>query len=314
MWILLIISCAIAFLVSVLVAFPIIRLLHRLRFGQSILEIGPNWHQKKSGTPTMGGVIFLLGMLVSGIAVGWDTTAWTVFLAALAFGLIGMWDDGIKIFQHHNKGLTARGKLVLQLLVSVIFLAVRYGLGDSFAVQIPFLGTWTMGWVYLPFCIFLLLAGVNSVNLTDGIDGLASGVTLPVLAFFSFAAWRAGEMSLCLLCGAGVGALFAFFLFNKNPARVFMGDTGSLFLGGLITAAAIVLDQPFVLLVVGFVYWMESLSVIIQVVSFQTTGKRVFKMSPLHHHFELCGWSENKIVAVFTAVTIVLCILAFWGI
>lgn len=287
----------------------LIPILRRLKFGQSIREGGPNWHMKKSGTPTMGGTIFIAAFLMVSPFALRGLGEVSVALCALLFGAIGFVDDYIKVVKKRNLGLTAGQKFAAQVLVSVAFvLFMLYtGRADT-AVRIPFLRVpLDFGLFFIPFAIFCLLAFVNGVNLTDGIDGLAGFVTLVVVLFLSVAAHMEGKEGLSALCLIVAGGILGFLLFNVHPAKVFMGDTGSLFLGGFITAVAIALRFEILLAVAGIVYVAETLSVILQVTSFKLTGKRIFKMSPIHHHFEMCGWSETKIVFVFTATSLLAC-------
>ncbi len=312
------ITLLIGFVASAIIGPVVIPLLTKLKFGQSILEIGPKWHKKKSGTPTMGGVIFMLGLVIALIASYRyvDTKALLVLFCTLGFGLIGFLDDFIKVALKRNLGLRAWQKLALQIVVSVVFVIIglEKGLLDM-SVKIPFTTLeWDMNWFYIPFAVFVLLAVVNGVNLTDGIDGLATSVTIVTVLFFAVVTAMMSEASLCIFCFALTGALMGFLLFNKNPAKVFMGDTGSLMLGGAVGALALMTQNPFIVIFAGVVYLVETLSVIIQVTSFKLTGKRVFKMSPIHHHFEMCGWNERRIVLVFSLVQLVFCIIAYFGI
>lgn len=322
------IGFVIAFLVSALCGKSLIPLLHRLKFGQEIREEGPKWHEKKSGTPTMGGFLFILGIL-AGILAVWAVSVWQgeqlllphlALLAAisLAFAAIGFLDDYIKVILKRNLGLTAAQKFGLQFLVALAFVCwVVFGGHISTSILLPFTeARLELGWFYLPFTVLVILASVNSVNLTDGLDGLATCVTMVVTLFFLlFTTFgNFSNPTVAVFAATVLGGLAGFLLYNKYPAKVFMGDTGSLCLGGAVCGMAILTEQPLTLLIVGFVYVMESLSVILQVASFKLTGKRIFKMSPLHHHFEMCGWSEKKIVAVFTLVTVILCAwMFFWG-
>lgn len=313
------ITILIGFVASAILGPILIPVLIKLKFGQSIREIGPKWHEKKSGTPTMGGIIFILSLIIGVIATYkyMDFKSYLVLFCTLGFGLVGFLDDFIKVVLKRNLGLRAWQKLALQIIVSVIFVFVGLEKGLlSVIIDIPFTElTWNMGWLYVPFAIFVLLAVVNGVNLTDGIDGLATSVTVVVMLFFAVVtSSMADTLSVCILCFALVGALLGFLLFNKNPAKVFMGDTGSLMLGGMVGALALVINNPFILVLVGIIYFVETLSVIMQVTSFKLTGKRIFKMSPIHHHFEMCGWDERKIVLIFTLVTVVFCILAYFGV
>ena len=296
--------------------------LRKLKAGQEIRQDGPTWHNSKAGTPTMGGIAFILGSGIVTFACGWqqmlagDFAHLYVYLFALIFGLIGFVDDYRKVRQHQNEGLTAKQKFVLQLLAAVVFLCLmRYEGMLSPNLYIPFWNTHiVLPWiVYLVFAAFVIVGTVNAVNITDGLDGLSSSVTVPVGLFFLVMAviWPGFEQ-LGLFSGALVGGLLGFLLYNHYPAKVFMGDTGSLFLGGAVAALAFAYDMPLVLILVGIVYICETLSDIIQVGYFKLThGKRIFKMAPLHHHFEMCGWKETKVVAVFTAVSVIGCVIAY---
>jgi len=290
-----------AFLISAILMPFVIPILRRLKFGQSIREIGPAWHNKKSGTPTMGGIVIILASVIPVIIFRvFDVSTLLFMLGAAGFGIIGFIDDYIKVVKKRNLGLRAWQKSALQLVVAVAF--VFFGLSHgvlSTTIDFGALGKVDFSVFYIPFAILLMIGAVNSVNLTDGIDGLATSVTAVVMLFFVYIT-RGNAF-----CAALVGALMGFLIYNAHPAKVFMGDTGSLFLGGAVAAAGLLSGNPFILLIVGIVYVAETLSVIIQVTSFKLTGKRVFKMSPIHHHFEMCGWNEKKIVLVFTAVTLV---------
>ncbi len=316
----------ISFVVAAVCGIFLIPLLHRLKFGQEIREEGPKWHQTKSGTPTMGGFIFIIGLMVAGIFGIWifgiqsNSRALMglviMFLAALGFGAIGFVDDYIKVILKRNLGLKAGQKFSLQILVSLLFSVwmLSGGIIDS-SVQIPFTGLEISlhPIIFIPFIVLVMLAATNSVNLTDGLDGLATCITLVVSVFYCITANFSDSIPVCIFSSALIGGLVGFLIYNKFPAKVFMGDTGSLFLGGAVSAMAIYMKNPLLLLIVGFVYVMESLSVIIQVAWFKKTGKRIFKMSPIHHHFEMCGWSEVKIVGVFSTITAILCLIGFWA-
>lgn len=299
--------------------------LRRLKAGQSIREDGPIWHAGKAGTPTMGGIMFIIGggltLLIIGLRMDLhgNINHWYVFGFALIFGLIGFIDDFCKVKYHRNEGLTARQKFLLQLAVAIGFLTLmRYEGLLTNDLYVPFFNvSFTLPWVvYLIFAAFVIIGCVNSVNLTDGIDGLAGSVTLYVMLFFTgVAALLAQRPAIAMFAMAMTGALGGFLVYNHYPAKVFMGDTGSLFLGGAVAALAFALDLPLVLIPVGLVYIWETLSDIIQVIYFKKThGKRFFKMAPFHHHLERCGWSERKIVTVFSLVTITGCALAYVGI
>lgn len=313
-----------SFALTLLIGRFLIPELRKLKAGQSIREDGPTWHAAKEGTPTMGGIMFILATGVVTLLLGWsrmlrgDFAHLYVYLFALVFGIIGFVDDYRKVKQHQNEGLTARQKFILQLAAAVAFLCLmRYEGLLTNNLYVPFFNVFfTINWlVYLIFAAFVIVGAVNAVNLTDGIDGLAAGVTFVVMTFFTVtsALWRMTPLNL--FPAALTGALAAFFVYNHHPAKVFMGDTGSLFLGGAVAAMAFALDMPLILIPVGIIYIAETLSDIIQVAYFKAThGKRFFKMAPLHHHLELSGWSEAKIVSVFSGITLVCCILAYLGI
>ncbi len=299
--------------------------LRKLKAGQEIRADGPTWHKSKAGTPTMGGIMFILAVGVTVFLCGWkqmltgDFVHLYVYLFALIFGLIGFVDDYRKVRQHQNEGLTARQKFILQLAAAVVFLCLmRYEGLLTNDLYVPFLNrTFTVNWVvYLAFAAFVIVGCVNAVNLTDGIDGLAGSVTAVVSLFFMMAALLWKMTTLSIFSSALFGGLVAFVgCYNHHPAKCFMGDTGSLFLGGAVAALGFAFDMPLVLIPVGIIYIAETMSDIIQVVYFKAThGKRFFKMAPLHHHLERCGWSENKIVTVFSGITLACCILAWLGI
>ena len=307
----------ISFLISVVFCPILIPFLRKLKFGQTEREEGPQSHLKKNGTPTMGGLVILASILLTSlIYIGKFTEILPVLFMTLGFGLIGFLDDYIKVILKRNLGLTASQKFGLQFLVALAYVSwAVFGKNIDTVVRIPFTeASWNLGWFFIPFAVIVILATVNSVNLTDGLDGLATSVTLAVAVFFLLVSTvgRLFNPAVALFSSAMIGGLFGFLLYNKYPAKVFMGDTGSLALGGAVCGMAILLEEPLALLIVGFVYVMESLSVIMQVTSYQLTGKRIFKMSPIHHHFEMCGMSERKIVAMFTAVTVVLCALMYF--
>lgn len=320
----LLLALAAGFVLTLVIGRFVIVELRKLKAGQEIRKDGPAWHAGKAGTPTMGGVMFIVGTGVTIFVLGWGQMLegrfdhLYVYLFALIFGLIGFVDDYRKVRQHQNEGLTARQKFILQLAAAVVFLSLmRYEGLLTNRLYVPFFNvSFEVNWiVYLMFAAFVIVGCVNAVNLTDGIDGQAAGVTLVVMGFFSFAAAAWKLMPLALFPSALAGGLAAFFLYNHHPAKVFMGDTGSLFLGGAVAALAFAMDMPLILIPVGVIYIVETLSDIIQVGYFKLThGKRFFKMAPLHHHLELSGWSEAKLVTVFSAVTLVCCVLAWLGI
>ena len=300
----------IAFLVTVFTGPFIIRWLISLKIGQSILEIGPNWHKNKQGTPTMGGIMFILGIVLASFLCLRDSSGWIALVVALLFGAIGFYDDYIKVAKKRNLGLTSKQKFLLQLIVAIV-LTVAAIIKNGTTILIPFSGAEVnLGWFYVPFILFVILGTENSVNLTDGIDGLATSVTAIVMLFMAGMAWQYTEDGLMRLSIFALAGCLGFLVYNHHPAKVFMGDTGFFFLGGLVSACAVLLGQPLLLLLIGFVYFMETLSVILQVASFKLTKKRIFKMSPIHHHFEMCGWSEKKIVLVFCGITAILCFIA----
>ena len=319
-----VISIVAAFVITALAGRWLIPVLRRMKAGQSIKEIGPTWHMTKQGTPTMGGLMFIFGTAVMVAVLGWpDFTAGDlggafVFLFALVFGIIGYIDDYFKVKKHENTGLTAAQKFLLQLAAAVLFTVLLRNFGYLTPdLYIPFVNvTFPIPWpLYMVFAAFVMVGCVNAVNITDGIDGLAAGVTVPVMAFFTAVAvlWQHEELGI--FSGALLGGLLAFLIYNFHPAKVFMGDTGSLFLGGAVCGLAFGLDIPLVLILVGIIYIAETLSDIIQVGYFKLThGKRIFRMAPLHHHLEMGGWSEVKLVTVFTGITLLACLLAFWGV
>ncbi len=310
-----VIPAVVAFLITVVATPLIIPVLKRIKAGQSIREDGPQSHMVKSGTPTMGGVAIIGGVLITCLTSGETTRDMLVILGAfLTFGVLGFLDDFVKVTMKRNLGLTAKQKLILQILIAVI-LAVYQSHYSIYGTKIfvPFLdenvdfGVW-----YIPFIAFVVVSMVNAVNLTDGLDGLASGVTLIVALFFAIIGSTYGSPTAALFCSAIAGACFGFLMFNRHPAKVFMGDTGSLALGGGIAAAAIMMNVVLILPFVGGVYVAEALSVILQVASFKIRGKRIFRMAPLHHHFELGGWSEIKVVTAFWLVTFILCAISLF--
>lgn len=317
----LLLTAAAGFVLSGLLGYLLLPVLRALKAGQSIREIGPTWHNYKSGTPMMGGLMFIfaaiLCLLMNAPAME-DYSVLYVLVLALCFGFIGFLDDFTKIKYKRNLGLTTLQKAMLQMAVSAIFLYVMYRSGSMDThLYIPFFNVSfdLHPIVYIFFAMFVMVGCVNSVNLTDGVDGLSSSVTLPVMVFFAATAMALGKWELALLPASLMGGLIAYLFYNWHPAKVFMGDTGSLFLGGVVCALAFALEMPLVLILVGFVYICETLSVILQVSYFKMThGKRLFKMSPIHHHFEMCGWKEEKIVLTFAGVSAVMCLLAWIGI
>ncbi len=309
----LLIPIVVSFLITAALTWVFIPMLRRLKAGQNILEDAPKSHMAKSGTPTMGGIAIMLGVVLTCLTAGRVNRDMIIILVAfLAFGALGFMDDFIKVVMHRNLGLTAAQKLVLQIIIAAALALYQASVSVyGTSVFIPFLNEyWNFGIFYVPFVAFVVVAMVNSVNLTDGLDGLASGVTLIVALFLAIVGVTYTFTATSVFCAALAGGCLGFLMFNRHPAKVFMGDTGSLALGGGIAAAAILMDIEMIIPIAGGVYVAEALSVIIQVFSYKTRGKRVFKMAPLHHHFELCGWKEVKVVAVFWSVTLLLCILS----
>ena len=300
--------------VLALIAGPIlIPILTKLKFGQTVRDDGPKTHFKKMGTPTIGGLIFLIPitLVLMYFSLSYPKIL-PMLLVTLGFGVVGLIDDLIKVLKKSKDGLFAGQKMLGLLLIAAAFaFYIAYFTDLGVDVTIPFVGTVNSAWFFILFTIFVLIATTNGVNLTDGLDGLATGVTLIVMVFFTVVAMTRAEWDYIKVFTASVaGGCLGFLVFNIHPARVFMGDSGSLALGGAVASTAIMLKMPFILLLVGGIYVVEVLSDIIQVTSFKLRRKRVFKMAPLHHHFELSGWKETKVVAVFWTTTLVLCIIA----
>ena len=326
------IAALVAFLVCFFVGIPAIPLLKRLKFGQTIREEGPDWHKSKQGTPTMGGILIAIGV-AAGVAVGMGISGalggdlsfefglklnFTKLFAGLGLafgmGLIGFFDDYIKVVKKRNLGLTASQKTILQSLVTVAYLVSLLFAGLK-TTWIPFVGEVNVvsgfGLIFWPIAFFFIYGFTNAVNLTDGIDGLASSVTLVVSIGFMLIAGTLGMLGCNIIAASLAGACIGFLTWNWHPAKIFMGDTGSMFLGGMVVALAFCIDRPIYLVLAGIIYLIEALSVMLQVFWFKRTGKRLFKMSPIHHHFEKSGWSEVKIVMVFSLITLVACGICF---
>ena len=313
-----------AFVLTLGLGRVVIPMLRALKAGQSIREDGPTWHNSKAGTPTMGGIMFMAAAAVCVIVFGFagmrsgDFSALYVLLLSLSFGLVGFLDDFYKVKYKRNLGLTSMQKACLQMAVSALFLYILYKEGImSASLFIPFFDVSFQlhPILYIFFAMFVFVGCVNAVNLTDGLDGLSSSVTVIVMVFFTAVAIAMERFTLAVLPASLVGGLAAFLCYNWKPAKVFMGDTGSLFLGGAVCGTAFALDMPLVLIMVGIIYIIETLSVIIQVGYFKLThGKRFFKMAPIHHHYEKCGWSEERIDLTFAGITAVMCILAWFGV
>ena len=324
------VAAVVAFVISAVIGKFLVPALRRWKAGQSIKEDGPTWHMSKQGTPTMGGLMFILATIIvvlvfNGPAIlSGDWTSVIVLVFALVFGAIGFLDDYAKIKKKENTGLTAGQKFLLQLAAAILFIVLLRKCGIlSPNLYVPFFGVELhLPWVvYLIFAVLVITGTVNAVNITDGLDGLSSSVTLPVCAFFAAAfgwAWvkwqQSGTAGMAVFAAALFGGLVGFLVYNHYPAKVFMGDTGSLFLGGAVCGMAFALDMPLILILVGIIYIIETLSDIIQVTYFKAThGKRIFRMAPLHHHLEMGGWNEKKVVFVFASISLVFCILAFFG-
>ena len=312
----------IAFVISLTLCPILIPFLKRLKWGQYVRSNGPKSHLRKTGTPTMGGIVILLGIVLTSILYLKDNKdIIPVLFATVGFGLIGFLDDYLKIVMKRSLGLKVWQKLLGQILVTIIFVIYftkHTEVGTS--VLIPFTGGFDEGYYleigiwFIPMMIFIMLGVVNGANFTDGLDGLAASVTLQITTFFSVAAIVVGS-SISPITNAAAGSLLGFLIFNIYPARLFMGDTGSLALGGFVAASAFMLKMPLFLIIVGLIYLIEVISVVLQIVYFRITGgKRIFRMAPIHHHFELCGWSEMKVVSVFSIATALCCIIALLGI
>ena len=304
----------ISFLISVVFCPILIPFLRKLKFGQTEREEGPQSHLKKNGTPTMCGLVILASILLTSlIYIGKFTEILPVLFMTLGFGLIGFLDDYIKVVKKRSLGLTPLQKMALQFIVTGVFIYYYFKIaGLDTSIKIPFVsgdGFVMPTWLFIIFVFIVVLGTVNGVNFTDGLDGLASGVTVIVATFFTIAALSLNP-SMTPITGAVVGSLLGFLLFNTYPARVFMGDTGSLALGGFVSSIALMLHMPLFIVIIGLIYLVEVLSVILQVGYFKLThGKRIFKMAPIHHHFELCGYSETQVVAAFSIVTALLCLV-----
>lgn len=311
-------AIVIAAVITGLLGYFMVPFLHKIKFGQTIREVGPSWHKNKQGTPTMGGLMFITGSSVAAVICiaflwlngGAETQLMFVkvvagALMAVGFGIVGFLDDYISIKKHRNLGLTEIQKLILQFIIVGAYLLSVALAGGTTETVIPFLGSVDLGFFYYILAAVFIVGMVNAVNFTDGIDGLNTSVTLVVALVFSVIAMLLNRVGLSLYAAAIVGAMIGFLFWNANPAKVFMGDTGSLFLGGAVCALAFGVDMPILLILIGIIYIVEILSVVLQVTYFKIShGKRIFKMAPIHHHFEMCGWNENKICFVFSGVTL----------
>ena len=311
-------AIVIAAVITGLLGYFMVPFLHKIKFGQTIREVGPSWHKNKQGTPTMGGLMFIIGSSIAAVICiaflwlngGAETQLMLVkvmagALMAVGFGIVGFLDDYISIKKHRNLGLTEIQKLILQFIIVGAYLLSVALAGGTTETVIPFLGSVDLGFFYYILAAVFIVGMVNAVNFTDGIDGLNTSVTLVVALVFSVIAMLLNRVGLSLYAAAIVGAMIGFLFWNANPAKVFMGDTGSLFLGGAVCALAFGVDMPILLILIGIIYIVEILSVVLQVTYFKIShGKRIFKMAPIHHHFEMCGWNENKICFVFSGVTL----------
>ena len=311
-------AIVIAAVITGLLGYFMVPFLHKIKFGQTIREVGPSWHKNKQGTPTMGGIMFIIGSSVAAVICiaflwlngGAETQLMLVkvvagALMAVGFGIVGFLDDYISIKKHRNLGLTEIQKLILQFIIVGAYLLSVALAGGTTETVIPFLGSVDLGFFYYILAAVFIVGMVNAVNFTDGIDGLNTSVTLVVALVFSVIAMLLNRVGLSLYAAAIVGAMIGFLFWNANPAKVFMGDTGSLFLGGAVCALAFGVDMPILLILIGIIYIVEILSVVLQVTYFKIShGKRIFKMAPIHHQFEMCGWNENTICFVFSGVTL----------
>ncbi len=316
-----ILAIIIAFAISAILCPVVIPFLHRLKFGQQVREDGPQAHLKKQGTPTMGGLVILTSIVINSLFYMKDyPKVIPVLFMTVGFGIVGFLDDYIKIVMKRSEGLNPKQKLAGQFVITGIFayyLMTSDEVGTSLLV--PFTGGFdgglylSLGILFVPFLFFVVLGTDNGVNFTDGLDGLCTSVTILVATFMTIVA-LGEESGISPITGAVVGSLLGFLLFNVYPAKVFMGDTGSLALGGFVAASAFMMQMPLFIPIIGLIYLAEVLSVILQVSYFKAThGKRIFKMAPIHHHFELCGWSETRVVAVFSITTAILCLVAYLG-
>ena len=310
-----------SYVLTLILGRVLLPVLRALKAGQSIRDVGPTWHNYKSGTPMMGGLFFIISAvlcLVCNIGFMKDYSVFYTLLLTLCFGAVGFMDDFFKMKKKQNMGLSSLQKALLQMAVSALYLYIMYRQGAmNCDLYIPFVNVSISvhPLVYIFFAMFVMVGCDNAVNLNDGVDGLCASVTLPVMVFFAVVAYLSGKLELALLPAALVGGLIGYLAYNFHPAQVYMGDTGSLFLGGVVCAMAFALDMPLILILVGFVYIVETLSVILQVGYFKLThGKRIFKMAPIHHHYEMCGWSEEKIVFVFAGVSALMCVIAWFGV
>ena len=288
----------------------------RKRYGQEIREEGPQWHNQKAGTPTMGGVVFVLATIIAVIIFSliyhmFSLNIFILLFTIFTFALIGFWDDFLKIFRKQNEGLTSKQKFIAQVVVALIIFVIYYYQDLPLSINLGFMHL-NLGLLYSLFIIFWLVGFSNAVNLTDGLDGLVSGLSIIAFVAYALIAYKQKQFDVMLVCISIVGALIGFLPYNRKPAKIFMGDVGSLALGGILALVSILLNQEWTLLLIGIVFIIETLSVMLQVAYFKKTGKRIFKMSPIHHHFEMTGWSEWKVDIVFWSVGLVFALLTLW--
>jgi len=309
-----------SFTLTYLIGKLILPKLIKLKIGQSIREEGPETHFKKNGTPVMGGLMFLATLIIAYIAMlivfKWNLAfeIHLIVISTMLYGLVGFLDDYIKVVKKRNLGLKAKQKLFGQVLITIVVVLIYYVLSGS-KVEIPFAKMIVdFAWVYIPFMAIVLAGTVNAVNLTDGLDGLSSGVTFIVMCTFGIISILKGRLDIGIIAFTIAGGCLGFLVYNHHPAKVFMGDVGSLALGGAVATIAMALKSPFLIPLAGAIYFAEAISVILQVGSFKLRGKRIFKMAPLHHHFELSGWSETKVVYVFRTLTIIVSIIAIFSV
>ncbi|MCU9612199.1 phospho-N-acetylmuramoyl-pentapeptide-transferase [Caldibacillus lycopersici] len=308
----------IGFLITVLLSPIFIPFLRKLKFGQSIREEGPKSHQKKTGTPTMGGIMILVSIIITTLLMAMryaeiSVEIYLLLLVTVGFGILGFLDDYIKVAMKRNLGLTSKQKLLGQIIIAIIFYLIYQKSGLPTTIEIPIIDySISLGWFYFLFVLFWLVGFSNAVNLTDGLDGLLSGTAAIAFGAYAILAWNQEQYDVAIFSVAVVGAVLGFLVFNAHPAKVFMGDTGSLALGGAIATVAILTKLELLLVIVGGVFVIETLSVILQVISFKTTGKRIFRMSPLHHHYELVGWSEWRVVVTFWSVGLLFAALGIY--
>ena len=306
-------ACIVSFIITAILEPVLIPFLRKLKFGQTILEDGPTWHGKKQGTPTMGGIAFIFATVIAAVLFVRNMKVGGILLCGVLFGVIGFIDDYIKVVKKQNKGFSASQKFLAQTIVSFGYALFLYCVFHQTNTKVPFTSIeLDLGIFYIPFVMLVLLATTNSANLTDGLDGLAASVGSIVSLFFAVACGMSQvSEGAGAVAGALAGGLLGFLIYNAYPAKVFMGDTGSLFIGGMISAVAISAGLELFIIISAFIFLFEALSVIIQVSVYKKTKKRVFKMAPVHHHFEMCGWKETKVVAVFSLITLTLCAISY---